>query len=92
MSDNNTTPPRYKGKRTKKQLPVVWVEFLDHAHQTGSLLEFSPCKCEVFGVLYKEDKTAYYVASWVTGSDITDDNNEAFCILKSAVTAFEILA
>ena len=71
-------------KRDKKACPVVHVEFMDHAMGTSD--EVKPIKCEVFGVLYKETPEAYYVASWICGSDPFNHNSETFCIIKHKST------
>lgn len=70
--------------RVKKRLPVVCIEFHDHCMDTTSDLK-KPIYCQVFGVLYKEDELAYYVASWICDREVESANTEGFCILKSTV-------
>jgi hypothetical protein len=65
--------------RSKKG-PLVHISFLDHAMDTSD--KAAPIECDVFGVLYKEDKKAYYVASWVCGKDPFDHNSETFVVVK----------
>lgn len=63
--------------------PLIHITFLDHS--MGSPDDAKPYQCEVFGVLYKEDDRAYYLASWVCNGDISEHNNECYAILKSCV-------
>lgn len=64
--------------------PIVYIKFLDHV--SGSLGVLSPYECEVVGVLYKEDKLCYYVATWVCEREWGGDNSDGYVILKSTVT------
>lgn len=60
----------------------VVIEFEDHCQGSA---DSEPIPCEVVGVLYKEDKKAYYVACWIADGCL-DHNTEQFVILKSAVS------
>ena len=71
-----------------KTSKLVHLKFLDHAYFSG--YEAKPLECEVFGRLYKEDKDAYYIATWISDG-ILDDNTEQYVILKSAVTKKKII-
>jgi hypothetical protein len=71
-----------KSKLTDK--PVLHLTFLDHC--IGTLDDAFPIECDSYGVLVKEDNTAYYLANWVCGKDLKDGkNNEVMVILKSCV-------
>ena len=64
---------------------VACIKFYDHSMVNGNeTQDLEPIICEVYGVIYKETKLAYYIASWVTNG-ILDHNTEQFVILKSAV-------
>ena len=68
---------------------LALIEFLDHSKCTGEMA--SPISCEVIGMVHKEDKDAYYVASWVSDK-VIDVNTEQFCILKSTVKRVTLLS
>ena len=63
-----------------KRAPIVHISFNDHSMDTSD--NAAPVKCDVFGVLYKEDKVAYYIATCVCGGDPTDGNSETFVVVK----------
>jgi hypothetical protein len=73
-------------KSTK--LKIVKITFLDHCHGIGSETDLMPC--EVFGVLYKEDKKAYYVACWIGDGEI-DENTDTYAIAKCVVGEVKVL-
>jgi len=60
----------------------VYIRFWDHAMNSGE--DAALCKCEVLGFLYKKDRRAYYVASWIADQTL-DANTEQFSILRKAV-------
>lgn len=62
--------------------PLVCVQFWDHSLGSPPI---APVNCEVFGILAHQDDLCYYVLSWIADSNLTDDNNEVYCILKSTV-------
>lgn len=66
-----------------KKYKAVYLKFYDHCLDTPE--NAKPIICEVFGILYKQDKQAYYITSWVCNSNLKDHNNETYCILKSTV-------
>lgn len=59
---------------------IVVVNFLDHCFTDGQNMK--PIECEVVGYLIKEDKQAYYVASWICDEKINDDNTDIYVIVK----------
>lgn len=61
------------------KLPIVHIRCLDHSHSDGDSIRLLPI--DVFGVLLKEDKQAYYIASWLADG-VVDQNAECFSILK----------
>lgn len=65
--------------------PLVALTFLDHCFDNGE--DIRPIECTVMGALYKEDKDAYYVVSWVAGNNPSDSNSDCYAILKSTVKA-----
>ncbi len=71
-------------KSNKKYL--VKVTFLDHCSTTGGISE--PIKCVLYGVLIHSDKTAHYIASWISDGEI-DHNTDSHTILKKAVIKLE---
>lgn len=68
---------------------LVMMEFWDHCQTTGEQHR-GPIKCKVIGMLYKQDKLAYYIATWVSEDDL-DHNAEQFVILKKVVTKITTL-
>lgn len=62
-----------------KKAPIVHVEFYDHNQSRGD--DMGVAKIDLYGVLIKEDKQAYYVASWVCDS-VIDHNSDCYTILK----------
>jgi hypothetical protein len=62
---------------------IYHLTFLDHTH--GSPDAGGAMVCDVFGALYKQDDTSYYIAAWVADKDVNNVNNEVFTILKSTV-------
>lgn len=68
--------------------PLVSLTFKDHCFDGGDSIE--PIECTVMGALYKEDKDAYYIVSWVAGNNPNDSNSDCYAILKSAVTTFHM--
>lgn len=68
---------------TPSKLPIVYCRFLDHVSSSSEIS--APFTCEVFGVLWKQDKNAYYVVSWIAENRLEDNNSECYCILKSTV-------
>lgn len=67
---------------------IVCIQFYDHCMFSGA--HSDPIQCEVFGVLHKETKHAYYIASWVADGKI-EDNSEQYCILKGVVKSVKRL-
>jgi len=67
---------------TKVRPKAVHIEFWDHCQCSGSVAELS--RCEVVGLLYKEDALCYNLVCWLADQTL-DDNSEQFAILKSAV-------
>ena len=67
-------------------MKLVKITFLDHCTTLGGINK--PITCIVFGLLISEDKTAYYVASWIAENKI-DENTDTSTILKSAVKKIE---
>lgn len=81
-------PPEFRIKpapRGRRKANVVCIEFLDHCTADGETLD-EPVFCQVFGVLYRETETAYYVSSWVADYEPHNSNSEGYLILKSAVS------
>lgn len=66
-------------------LPIVRCEFWDHVHEEADPENAAPIKCEVFGVLWKEDSLSYYISSWICNQEIFNNNTETFVVLKSTV-------
>ena len=71
-----------KSIKVVRKLRIVRIVFLDHCHGIGSETDLMPC--EVFGVLYKETKNSYHVASWIGDGEI-DENTDTYAIAKSVV-------
>ena len=71
-----------KSIKKLRKLKIVKITFLDHCHGIGSETDLMPC--EVFGVLYKETKNSYHVASWIGDGEI-DENTDTYAIAKSVV-------
>jgi len=67
----------------RKKLPIVHVKFLDHVYASGG--ESDPIPCEVFGLLYKKTKKAFYICSWVAPD--SPGNNDVYTLLRSTVTS-----
>lgn len=61
------------------------IKFLDHCKYSGKVDDVKPLQCELVGVIYKQDKLCYYVATWLADG-VVDDNTEHYVILKSVVT------
>lgn len=66
----------------------VRIDFLDHAMQSGA--DIKPIHCCVVGILFAEDKNAYYVATWLAEGN-PDNNMESFSILKKVITKLTYL-
>lgn len=81
--------PSHNGK---VRLPIVSMRFWDHIHEEGDVENARPMECEVFGVLWKEDKLSYFVSSWVCSGSIFNSNTETFVILKSTIIDIRRLA
>lgn len=64
----------------KKQNPVVHISFLDHAANSGS--SNTPAPIDLFGVLYKEDKDCYYIASWICDHAPTSADSDTYAVVK----------
>lgn len=60
----------------------VIIEFKDHCQGDA---EARLITCECIGILYKEDKEAYYVACWIA-EGMLDHNTEQFVISKKDVS------
>jgi len=69
----------------KKLGSIVHLTILDHVSTIGGTTP--PAIANVYGLLIKEDKTSYYVASWVT-EDLDETNTDSHTVLKSAVVNF----
>lgn len=65
---------------------LVKITFLDHCTTIGGVS--FPIQCVVYGILFSEDKDAYYVASWISDNKI-DDNTDCNTILKKTVKKIE---
>ena len=63
-------------------MKIIYIKFLDHGYFSG--YEAKPLECEVVGMLIKEDRQAYYVATWISDG-IVDENTEQYVILKACV-------
>jgi hypothetical protein len=61
-----------------KKGPIVHVEFYDHAQDDGDV---ALAKIDLYGILVKEDKRAYYIASWIA-DNIVDHNTDCYAVLK----------
>lgn len=66
--------------------PLVYVRFLDHCQDDS--VSIKPIVCEVFGILKKEDKIAWYVCPWVCDYNLNDSNTDCYCILKSTMIEY----
>lgn len=78
------------GKRLPKVKKGYLLEivFLDHVCTTGGLV--APLQCRVIGELINEDKQAFYLASWLT--DENDSQNwDSHTILKSTIKKIRII-
>ena len=73
----------------KQKFKLVHLEFWDHVSGPGD--DADPLKCEVVGILYKETKLAYYIASWICDEEIRNQNSEVYAILKSTVTKKRVI-
>lgn len=62
-----------------KKDPIVHIQFLDHAQVNGDNLQ--PAKIDLYGVLVKEDRLCYYIASWVCDNEL-DKNADCYAIIK----------
>jgi len=71
--------------KVRVRCPIVCIRFLDHTFHDGEPEQAAPLECEVYGVLWREDKKAYYVATWISEQNLLNSNNDTYCILKSAV-------
>ena len=66
---------------------LVILQFKDHCQGSA---DSKLIECECMGVLYKEDKEAYYVASWIA-EGVLDHNAEQFVIAKQLVERVVLL-
>lgn len=66
----------------KKKPRIVRIRFLDHCKTINGV--DNSLECEVYGVLFKEDKKHYFIASWLANGQI-DENTDSYSILKSTV-------
>jgi hypothetical protein len=64
--------------------PIYLLRFHDHVQTHGE--NMNVVECEAIGYLVKEDKLAYYLASWICDSTVNTSDTEMFGILKSTVT------
>lgn len=71
----------------KQKLPLVRIDFDDHAQTTGG--EANHVTCTVFGILYRESKKAYYVTSWISDGEFNGINSDTYCVLKGTVIKFQ---
>lgn len=71
---------KFKGKTH----PIYLLTFHDHIATHGDHMVV--VECEAMGYLVKEDKLAYYLASWVCDSTVNISDTEIFGILKSTVS------
>jgi len=72
-----------------KKARLCYIIFDDHAMSSGGhegLIE-----CQVIGYLIKQDKSAYYVVSWLCNNDPEDHNSEIFTIAKGATKKIRFL-
>lgn len=65
-----------------KQYALVEIEFWDHAECQGVS---DPCRCKVWGPVWRETKLCYQIVSWCMGSDVRDFNSKTYTILKSTI-------
>lgn len=63
-----------------KGCPIVHISFRDHAAASGNNL--AACEIDLFGVLVKEDKEHYYVASWVCDKDVASSDTDCYVVVK----------
>lgn len=67
---------------------LVHVQFLDHCYSDAG--SAAPIMCSVFGLLLKEDKHAYYLASWYSHAEAPDSTeHDVYTILKSATVSLK---
>ena len=78
-------------KKYHKKLPIVLITEHDHCMDTPDNLDEKKMEFKVVGVLFAETKYAWYIATWILGNNLLDQNNEGFLILKTAKSKIKIL-
>ena len=68
---------------------IVEVWFLDHVCTSNGV--DPPIKCRAIGEVLNADKTALYIASWLTEEQTDFGNMDTHTILKTAIIKTNIL-
>ena len=78
-------------KTYHKKLPIVVITATDHCMDTPNNLNENNMEFKVVGVLFAETKQAWYLATWILGNNLSDDNNEGFLILKTKNSKIKVV-
>lgn len=65
---------------------IYHIVFLDHVAGGDE-----PYLCEVFGRLLNDTPNSITIGSWTIVDDLSDENREVFCILKSTIQKKKLL-
>lgn len=80
-----------KSKIYHKRLPIVVITSYDHCMDVPGNLDEEKMQFNVVGVLFAETNYAWYLATWILGNNLLDDNNEGFLILKTPRSKIKIV-
>jgi len=70
-------------KKFHEKLPIVVITAIDHCMDKPSALSEEGMEFKAIGVLFAETSNAWYLANWIFGDNLVDDNNEGFLIIKT---------
>jgi hypothetical protein len=70
-------------KKFHEKLPIVVITAVDHCMDKPSALSEELMEFKAIGVLFAETDNAWYLANWIFGDNLADDNNEGFLIIKT---------
>ncbi len=78
-------------KVKKNKLPVVCISALDHFSEKPCNHSQLDPTFDVVGLLYKETKEAWYLATMVFEKNLADENNEGFVFIKTLGAKIKVI-
>jgi len=70
-------------KKFHEKLPIVVITAVFHCMDKPNALNEGGMEFKAIGILFAETKNAWYLANWIFGDNLADDNNEGFLIIKT---------